>query len=138
MPQRAFEIESYSVAAAEPMGSTSGSFRKLSLASPALTHGIRTLAEIYFMEAVRRVSGAVTNVDQLNYDGQRVTAFCRLRDFGQWYDILRNERPLNCAYAYEGAEFDTNDPDRRLNWIQLTTSQPEPPGGRLAVIGRQS
>jgi hypothetical protein len=52
----------------------------------------------------------------------------RLRDFAEWYDILRNEKPLKCAFAYSGPDYDPNQPSRQLYWIQLYTGQPEPPG----------
>jgi hypothetical protein len=118
------------------MGSSTGSWRFLGLTSPALAHGIRTFAGVYFFESQVTTSGVITNVDQPNFNGQRAYASCRLFDFAQWYDILRNERPLRCVYAYDGPEFDPSQPTRSLYWIQLTTAEPEPPGEGPEAVER--
>jgi hypothetical protein len=45
-----------------------------------------------------------------------------------WYDLLRNERPLKFSCAYAGPEYDPNKPSRELSWVQLYTGLQEPPG----------
>jgi hypothetical protein len=128
MPIVTFDVESYTVSAHEQMQSTTGSYRTLALVSTALAHGIRTRATIFFFDTASATSGVVTNVDQPNFEGQRAYAYCRKPDFPGWYDLLRNEQPLKCTYAYDGAAFDANTPSRSLYWIQLYTGVAEPPG----------
>jgi len=98
------------------------------LTSPDLAHGIRYRASIYFFEAGSATLGVVTNVDQPNFLGVSAYAYCRKPDFAEWYDILRNESPLKCTFAYAGPDYDPNQPRRELWWIQLYTGQQEPPG----------
>ena len=45
-----------------------------------------------------------------------------------WYDILRNEAPLNLQYSYEDGGFDQDQPTRQLTEIKLFTGLQEPPG----------
>ena len=115
MPIRTFDVESYTVLTNQSGTSATGAWRHITLTSPALTHGIRSSASLYFLETPPAVLGVVYNVDQPNYDGQTAYAYCRKADFAEWYDMLRNERPLKFTYDYAGAEFDPNQPSRVLS-----------------------
>jgi hypothetical protein len=128
VPVVTFDVESYTVLATQSGNTTSGAWRHIGLRSPDLSHGIRHRASIFFFESGSGTLGVVTNVDQPNFDGLTAYAYFRKPDFAEWYDILRNERPLKCTFAYAGPENDPNQPRRELSWIQLYTGQQEPPG----------
>jgi hypothetical protein len=128
MPSGMFDIESYTLLTTQNGVSSSGAFRLVGLTGPALAHGIRTYASIYFFENPGSVLGIVNNVDQPNFNGRRAFAYLRKADFADWYDILRNEKPLKCYYSYAGADFDPNESVRSLLSISLSTGEPEPPG----------
>jgi hypothetical protein len=83
--------------------------------------------EVYFFDGPT-VLGIATNVDQPNYNGITAYAYCRKEDFAEWYGMLRNEAHLKFGYAYSGPDYDPNQPNRNLSWVQLYTGQPEPPG----------
>jgi hypothetical protein len=91
-------------------------------------NGLGNRAYVYFGEVPTNILGVVTNVDQPNFDGLTAYAFLRRPDFAEWYDILRNEKPLSCFSSYAGPEYAPNQPNRVLNRIELYTGQPEPPG----------
>lgn len=132
-----FDVESYTVLTNQQGNTLSGAWRNIVLTSPDLSHGIRHRASLFFFESGSATLGAVTNVDQPNFDGLTAHAFCRKPDFAEWYDILRNEKPLKCAFGYSGPEYDPNQPRRELYWIQLYTGQQEPPGeGPEEVLAR--
>jgi hypothetical protein len=128
MPILTFNVDSYSVITTQSGTTTSGAWRMLGLTSTALAHGIRNRASVYFFEGGSTTLGVVTNVDQPNYQGLTAYAYCRKADYADWYDLLRNERPLTFTAGYEGPEFDPSKPSRPLYWVQLYTGQPEPPG----------
>jgi len=128
MPGAMFDIESYSLLTTQNGVGAAAAFRVIRLTSPARYHGIRTHASIYFFETPGAMLGVVQNVDQPNFDGLTVYAYLFKADFADWYDILRNEKPLKCYYSYDGADFDPNDPSRALRSIALATGEPEPPG----------
>ena len=128
MPSVSFEVESYTVLTTQSGAAATGAWRNLSLTSPDLSHGIRIRASIYFFPNGSSTLGVVTNVDQANFNGLSAYAYCHKADFAEWYDMLRNERPLRCAFAYSGPEYDPNQPSRELYWIQLFTGTQEPPG----------
>lgn len=128
MPVRNFDVETYTVLTTQSGATPSGAWRLLTLTSTALAHGIRTRASVFFFESGPSTLGVVSNVDQPNFNGQNIAAYCRKADFADWYDLLRNEQPLKLTYAYAGAEFDPNQPNRELWWLQLHTGQQEPPG----------
>lgn len=128
MPVVTFDIESYTVLTTQSGNTSSGSWRNIGLTSPDLSHGIRNRAILFFFESGSTTLGVVTNVDQPNFNGLNAYAYCRKPDFAEWYDILRNEQPLKCTFAYAGPANDPNQPTRELWWIQLFTGQPEPPG----------
>jgi hypothetical protein len=128
MPTLTFDVESYSVITTQTGTGTGGAWRMLSLTSAALAHGIRNRASVYFFEAGSTTLGVVTNVDQPNFQGLSVYAYCRKADYHDWYDLLRNEAPLKFSAGYEGPDFDPSKPSRPLYWVQLYTGQPEPPG----------
>lgn len=126
-----FDVESYTVAAIQRGLEPSGAYRKVTLTSPALAHGIRNRASIYFFHTSdsHQTMGVVSNVDQLNYDGHLVFAYLWKDDFADWYDILRNEQPLKFRYFYEGeGSYDPDQPRRSLKRVWLYTGLPEPPG----------
>ncbi len=83
---------------------------------------------VHFMSTEASKLGIVTNVDQPNFDGLTAHAFCHKADFGEWYDIVRNEHPLTCTFSYAGPEYDPNQPTRDLFTIQVHTGTQEPPG----------
>jgi hypothetical protein len=128
LPTITFDVESYTVLTIQSGTTSGGAWRNLSLTSTALTHGIRTRASVFFFENQPATLGLVYNVDQPNYNGQTAYAYCRKDDYADWYDLLRNEQPLKCTYAYAGADFDPSQPARELRWIQLYTGSQEPPG----------
>jgi hypothetical protein len=128
MPTVTFDVESYTIITTQSGSSSSGAWRHIGLTSPALSHGIRHRAWVYFFTSGSSTLGVVTNVDQPNFNGLSAHAYCFKADFAEWYDILRNEKPLKCSYGYAGPEFDPNQANRALYWIQLYTGQPEPPG----------
>jgi hypothetical protein len=124
-----FEVESYTVATVQVDPGPPGASRTITLTSPALTHGIRTSASIYFLDSQHTTIGVVLNVDKLNYEGHRVLVRVGKDDFADWYDILRNEQPLKFRYRYDGeGSYDPDRPRRRLFTVRLYTGLPEPPG----------
>jgi hypothetical protein len=123
-----FDVESYTVVLSQIGTEPPGAWRNLTLTSPALAHGIRHHASIFFFpDPPPGTIGGVSNVDQPNYQGHSVRAFLRKPDFAAWYDVLRNEQPLKFDYAYD-ATYDPSRPTRALFWVQLYTGLPEPPG----------
>jgi hypothetical protein len=129
MPVLMFDVESYTVLTTQSGTTPGGAWRNLSLTSTALAHGIRNRASIYFFANPPTGSlGVVVNVDQPNFNGLTAYAYCRKADFADWYDMLRNERPLRFVCAYEGPDYDPNRPARELWWVELLTGQQEPPG----------
>jgi hypothetical protein len=128
MPILTFDVESYTVLTTQSGTTSSGAWRHISLTSTVLAHGIRNRASVYFFENLTGALGVVYNVDQPNFDGQTAYAYCRRADFGDWYDMLRNEQPLKFTYAYAGPDYDPNQPTRELWWVQLYTGLQEPPG----------
>jgi hypothetical protein len=128
MPIQAFDVESYTVLTTQSGTSSGGAWRNLSLTSTALAHGIRNRASIFFFENPTGTLGVVTNVDQPNYNGLTTYAYCRKADFADWYDMLRNERPMKFSCGYAGPDFDPSKPARELYWVQLYTGLQEPPG----------
>ena len=128
MPENTFEVESYTVLTSlSPNGS---SFRTIGLTSTALFHGIRNRAAVYFFDTqpTGNAIGVVTNVDQPNYNGHSVYAYCWKPDYDDFYDIVRSEKPLKFRYWYDGQSPDPAQPRRNLSFIQLFTGLPEPPG----------
>ena len=128
MPSLTFEVESYTVLATQAGNTANGAWRNLYLTSPNLGHGIRSRASVYFFEGGSTTLGVVVNVDQPNYNGLTAYSYCRKADFADWYDMLRNERPVNCTCHYAGPDYDPNQPNRQLSSIQLYTGAQEPPG----------
>jgi hypothetical protein len=128
MPIRTFDVETYTVLTTQRTITSSGAWRHIGLTSTALAHGIRNRASVFFFENLTGALGVVYNVDQPNFDGQTVYAFCRRADFRDWYDMLRNEKPLKFSYAYAGPEYDPNQSARELSWVELYTGLQEPPG----------
>lgn len=127
MPSFTFDVESYTVLTTQSGTASMGAWRNISLTSTALAHGIRSRASIYFFESTGTL-GVVTNVDQPNFNGLTVYAYCLKADYDDWYDILRNEQPLKFSCAYAGPDYDPNQPTRQLWNLQLYTGLPEPPG----------
>jgi hypothetical protein len=124
-----FEVESYIVATVQDGPDSPGASRRITLTSPALTHGIRSSASIFLSDLPRTRLGVVVNVDQLNFEGHRVFARLWKNDFADWYDILRNEQPLRFFYRYEGeGSIDPSQSRRELFAVRLYTGLPEPPG----------
>lgn len=142
MPDLSFEIDTYTISAVQS-GSTAsiGAYRVLTLTSTALAHGIRERATVYFLDSPSSGLGVVTNVDQPNFNGRTAYAYCRRTEFAEWYDLLRNERPMRFTCYYEGPDFDPSKPGRSIVAFQLYTGQPEPPGegpeGAFALHLRQ-
>jgi hypothetical protein len=128
MPSLIFDVESYTVVTTQVGNTATGSWRNLSLTSTALTHGIRNRASVFFFQNPTTTLGVVLNVDQPNFNGLSVYAYCLKADYDDWYDILRNEQPLKFSCAYAGPDFDPGQPARELFWVQLYTGQQEPPG----------
>jgi len=128
LPILTFTVESYTVLTTQTGVGAGGAWRHLLLTSPNLSHGIRNRASIYFFESGPTTLGIVYNVDQPNFNGLTAYAYCRKPDFAEWYDMLRNEAPLTCTFAYAGPDYDPNQSTRELWWIQLYTGQQEPPG----------
>jgi hypothetical protein len=128
VPILTFDVESYTVLTTQSGNASSGAWRFISLTSPALSHGIRHRARIYFFPSGSSTLGVVTNVDQPNFNGLSAYAYCWKADFGEWYDMLRNEQPLKCTLGFAGPDYDPSQPSRQLWWIQLYTGQQEPPG----------
>jgi hypothetical protein len=128
MPSVTFDVESYTVLTTQSGNAASGAWRLITLTSPDLSHGIRNRASVYFFPSGSNTLGVVSNVDQPNYNGLTAYAYCWKADFAEWYDILRNERPLKCTYGYAGPDYDPNQASRALWSIQLYTGQQEPPG----------
>jgi hypothetical protein len=128
MPTMTFEVESYTVLTTQSGISSAGAWRNISLTSPDLSHGIRNRASVFFFENPTGTLGVVNNVDQPNFNGLTAYAYCRKADFVDWYDMLRNEKPLKFTCAYAGPDFDPNQPSRELWWVQLYTGTQEPPG----------
>jgi hypothetical protein len=127
VPLISFDVESYTVQTTQTGVTANGAWRYVNLVSPALAHGIRTRAAIFFFTTTNSL-GVVTNVNQPNFNGITAYAYCLKPDFAEWYDILRNERPLKCELSYEGPDYDPNKPSRQLYSISLYTGTPEPPG----------
>jgi hypothetical protein len=124
-----FEVESYMVATQQSGPDLARAARRITLTSPALTHGIRPSASIFFSDIPRTRLGFVVNVDQLNFQGHRVLARLAKDDFADWYDILRNEQPLRFLYRYDGeGSIDPSQSRRELFRVRLYTGLPEPPG----------
>jgi hypothetical protein len=128
MPSLTFDVESYTVLTTQVGTTAIGAWRHLGLTSTALTHGIRNRASIFFFQNPSTTLGVVVNVDQPNFNGLTVYAYCLKPDYDDWYDILRNEQPLKFYCAYTGSEFDPGQPARELYSVELYTGQPEPPG----------
>src|SRR5215210_5612850 len=128
VPSVSFDVESYTVLTTQAGHAASGAWRHIGLTSRDLSHGIRNRASVYFFQTPPSTLGTVVNVDQPNFNGLTAYAYCWKADFAEWYDMLRNERPLTCLFGYAGAEYDPNQPSRVLSFIQLYTGQPEPPG----------
>jgi hypothetical protein len=110
VPFVTFEVESYTVLTRQHGTQSSGAWRNLSLTSPSNS---------------QRQSGPGNSAGQRC---RRPRACSRKADFGEWYDMLRNERPLTCGFAYAGPDYDPSQPTRELWWIELYTGLPEPPG----------
>ena len=128
MPSANFEVESYTVLTTQSGPAATGAWRHLALTSPDLSHGIRIRMSLYFFPSPPNTLGVVTNVDQPNFNGLSAYAYCHKADFAEWYDLLRNERPLRCYFAYSGPDYDPNQSSRTLHFVQLMTGTPEPPG----------
>jgi hypothetical protein len=128
VPILTFDVESYTVLTTQSGNAANGAWRHLALTSPDLSHGIRNRASVYFFSGGSASLGVVYNVDQPNFNGLTAYAYCHKADFGEWYDMVRNERPLKCVYAYAGPDYDPNQPTRELYWIQMFTGTQEPPG----------
>jgi hypothetical protein len=128
MPLATFDVESYTVGVAQAGTSANGPWRRIVLVSTALAHGIRARANLYFIAGDFANLGVVANVDQPNYNGHSVYAYCKKADFAEWYDLLRYEAPLKFEYFYDGPDFDPSQPGRALRSYQLYTGLPEPPG----------
>jgi len=124
-----FEVESYTVATEQSGPDPARAARRITLTSPALAHGIRPSARIFFSDRLGTILGVVDNVDQLNFQGHLVLARLAKDDFADWYDILRNEQPLRFLYGYEGeGSIDPSQSRRELFRVRLYTGLPEPPG----------
>jgi hypothetical protein len=124
-----FEVESYMVATGQADPDPARAWRRITLTSPALAHGIRSSASIFFSDRRLTRLGVVVNVDQLNFEGHRVFARLAKDDFADWYDILRNEQPLRFRYGYDGeGSIDPSQSTRELFTVRLYTGLPEPPG----------
>jgi hypothetical protein len=128
MPILTFDVDSYTVLTTQTGTTSGGAWRHLSLTSTALAHNIRNRAGVFFFENPSSSLGVVVNVDQPNFNGLTAYAYCRKADFPDWYDLLRNERPLRFTCAYAGPDYDPNQSSRELFWVQLYTGQQEPPG----------
>ena len=130
MPSRDFEVESYTVNVNQWSPLTpSQATRFINLTSPNLGHGIRHQAVVHFFApAQQSMIGLVYNVDQPNFQGHQIYPYCWKADFADWYDILRNERPLRFSYIYDGPEFNPNQGTSNLVLVQLYTGLPEPLG----------
>lgn len=128
MPTRTFDVETYTVSTVQSGTTSSGAWRTLTLTSTALAHNIRNRATVFFFDNGSTTLGVVTNVDQPNFNGQSAYAYCRKADFADWYDLLRNEKPLKFTYSYAGPDFDPNQSARDLQWVQMYTGEQEPPG----------
>ena len=128
MPSLTFDVESYTVHTMQTGTTATGAWRNLRLTSTALTHGIRNRASIFFFQNPSTTLGVVFNVDQPNFNGLSVYAYCLKPDYDDWYDILRNEQPLKFSCGYGGPDFDPGQPARELSNVELYTGEPEPPG----------
>lgn len=76
MPSISFDIESYTVQTIQSGNTANGGWRHLGLTSPALSHGIRIRASIFFFATPSSTLGVVTNVDQPNFNGIDAYAYC--------------------------------------------------------------
>jgi hypothetical protein len=126
-----FEVETYRVVTMQsgPIV-TLGDRRLLVLDGPEIPSGKPSGVYLYFMENpdpnsyVSKVAPNTENPDR----GVASTIWCYKRDFAEWYDILRNERPLYCAISYNRHPTEPEDPDWYMIEIQMYTGRSEPPG----------
>ena len=124
MPGSTFEVETYTVLTNQSGTSSDGSWRTIVLSSTPSFHGNRHRASIYFVEPPPNALGGASFIAGTFSIG----VLCRKADFGVWYDMLRNEKPVKFSFAYDGPEFDPNQPNRLLLQVQLHTGEQEPPG----------
>ena len=124
-----FEIETYTVLVGRDTApSSGGGFRIVTLTSVAAFHGIRHHAKLVFSgDPAPDNLGAVTNVDQPNFNGQSVWAGLHVSEYADIYDVLRSEKPVRLIYYYAPAVFDPQTPRRRLVRVRIGTGE-EPPG----------
>jgi hypothetical protein len=113
-------VESYTVRVAR---NTSTQFARIEIAGPVLAHGIQSSATLYFFPTYPELAGWALNVGGLNFDGIHVIGQVPFADFDRWYDLLRNESPVQLYYTY-GASDSTTKP---LQLVALETGN-EPPG----------
>jgi hypothetical protein len=89
---------------------------------------LQSVARVSFEDAaVPPKPGIVKNVDHA-VGGHAVFAILHIRDFIDWYDFLRNEKPVWFSYSYTGLANDPTEPERDLQWVTLHTGLLEPPG----------
>lgn len=120
MPAATIPVESYTVRIAR---NTSTPFARIEIAGPVLAHGIQNTATLYFFPTYPELNGWALNVGGLNFDGIHVLGQVPFADIDRWYDLLRNEAPVQLYYTY-GASGSTTKP---LQLLALETGN-EPPG----------
>lgn len=98
-------------------------FARIQITGPTLAHGIRNDATLYFFPSYATMSGSVLNVGGLNFDGITVIGRVPFEEFGRFYDLLRNEAPVQLYYTY-GSSSTTTKP---LNLVAIRTGD-EPAG----------
>jgi hypothetical protein len=98
-------------------------FARIQITGPTLAHGIRNDATLYFFPSYAHLSGSVLNVGGLNFDGITVVGQVPFAEFERFYDLLRNEAPVQLYYTY-GSSSTTTKP---LNLVAIRTGD-EPAG----------
>jgi hypothetical protein len=131
MPLTSFAVERYRLII-EQFGPvvTLGDRRILILEGPEFPSGRPCRIHVYFETdpaPPTHVSKVWLNDDDPDR-GVSSTVFCYKRDYAEWYDVLRNERPITCGLSYDHSPTDPEDPEWYLLGIQLYTSLTEPPG----------
>jgi hypothetical protein len=112
-----FDVKSYSVTINH--GNPKTSERVLLLDSGDLSHGIRALAYLNFVESPKALG--TIELHELTYIGPRISCYFQAGEFEEIYDLLRSERPVTFGYAWATEGPGGTGDTRNLVGVQLKT-----------------
>jgi hypothetical protein len=101
--------------------------RLLNLLSGQLSNGLSQVT-IWFSENDETYGMVVfPGVDPDN-GGVQATISAPKDDFAVWYDIVRNEQPINVVVTYDDAVVGSSPDSRQVTSVAIITAISEPPG----------